>query len=64
VWARPHWSTKLEYLYVDLGSVTNTFAAPNANVSAFYTVTGENHIRENIVRVGLNYRWRPVTARY
>jgi outer membrane immunogenic protein len=53
----PNWSTKLEYLYVDLGSVTNTFTAANANGSAFYTFTGQDHIRENIVRVGLNYRF-------
>jgi outer membrane immunogenic protein len=53
----PNWSIKLEYLYVDLGSVTNTFVAPNANGSASYTFTGQDHFRENIVRVGLNYRF-------
>jgi outer membrane immunogenic protein len=53
----PNWSAKLEYLYVDLGSVTNTFTAPNANGSAFYTFTGQDHIRDNIVRLGVNYRF-------
>ena len=47
----------MEYLYVDLGSVTNTFTAPNANGSAFYTFTGQDHFRDNIVRVGVNYRF-------
>jgi outer membrane immunogenic protein len=53
----PNWSAKLEYLYVDLGSVTNTFVAPNASGSAFYTFTGQDRIRDNIVRVGVNYRF-------
>jgi outer membrane immunogenic protein len=66
------WSLKLEYLYVDLGTTTDAFpvginpapfltvngpgvgAAIVANSS--YTITSSSHFRDNIVRVGLNYK--------
>jgi outer membrane immunogenic protein len=42
------WSGKLEYLYIDLGKTEHTFAA----------VASETwHTTDNIVRIGLNYRW-------
>jgi outer membrane immunogenic protein len=46
------WSAKLEYLYVDLGK--NTF-----NVTALGVVAAaiDSRVTDNIVRVGLNYRW-------
>jgi outer membrane immunogenic protein len=50
-----HWSAKIEYLYVDLGTVTNSFSVPQAGASA-YTISSSTHIRDNIVRLGLNYR--------
>jgi outer membrane immunogenic protein len=43
----PHWSTKVEYLYVDTG---------NKNVTLF-GVTGNARAQDNIVRVGLNYHF-------
>lgn len=55
-----NWSIKAEYLYVDLGSVTSTSTAiitatglpvPNA------TITHNHDLTENIVRVGLNYKF-------
>ena len=53
-----NWSAKLEYLYVDLGTVTNTFTVPlTATPAAFYSFTSNSHIRDNIIRVGLNYRF-------
>jgi outer membrane immunogenic protein len=53
-----NWSAKLEYLYVDLGTVTNTFTVPlTATPAAFYTFASSSHIRDNIIRVGLNYRF-------
>jgi outer membrane immunogenic protein len=57
-----HWSAKLEYLYVDLGTVSNSFAVPLPASPApggpsSYTATSSTHIRDNIVRVGLNYRF-------
>jgi outer membrane immunogenic protein len=59
-----NWTWKLEYLYVDLGTISaagiNTFIGP-FNYSA--------RITDNIVRVGVNYRFgdwgmAPVVARY
>ena len=58
------WSAKLEYLYVDLGHITNTFpiainpafgAAFNNGGSARATST--HHVTDNIIRVGMNYRF-------
>jgi outer membrane immunogenic protein len=43
----PHWSTKVEYLYVDTG---------DKNVTLF-GVTGNARAQDNIVRVGLNYHF-------
>ena len=55
-----HWSAKLEYLYVDLGTVTHSFAVPvpgGAVAGTTYAATSSSHLRDNIVRVGLNYRF-------
>jgi outer membrane immunogenic protein len=57
-----NWSAKFEYLYMDLGRTNTTFLLPaggfiGANVSSRFT--------DNIVRVGLNYRFSgPVVANY
>jgi outer membrane immunogenic protein len=58
-----NWSAKAEYLYIDLGSVTDSFntvfltsaVGQTGQVAAHRTVTTD--IRENIFRVGLNYRF-------
>ncbi len=56
--ASNHWSAKLEYLYVDLGNVTNTFTAPLASTTtSAYTVSNDIRIQEHLVRAGLNYRF-------
>jgi outer membrane immunogenic protein len=52
------WTGKLEYLHLDLSGTTNTFAVvppilPAA--SPFTTTTGR--IRDDIIRVGLNYKF-------
>ena len=54
-----HWSTKLEYLYVDLGSVTNTFSVPGAAAApgTIYTASSSSSIHDHIIRVGVNYRF-------
>lgn len=58
--AAPQWSVKVEYLYADLGKA----------LSAGAPVTDQrDHIRESIVRVGINYRFgdwgkSPVVAKY
>jgi outer membrane immunogenic protein len=52
------WSAKIEYLYVDLGSVTNSFAVPFPGASTTsYAISSTTKIRDNIVRLGLNYRF-------
>ncbi len=52
------WSTKLEYLYVDLGSVTNNFSLPGAVGSGTnYVVSSSSSIHDHIIRVGVNYRF-------
>jgi len=61
-----HWSAKLEYLYVDLGSVNETFGIPiNPAFGPAFTSSGSAaaarsaHITDNIVRMGLNYHFSP-----
>ena len=55
------WTAKLEYLFVDLGTIGNTFTAGGV----VPTVVMTSHVRDNIVRIGLNYRFGgPVVARY
>jgi outer membrane immunogenic protein len=51
-----NWTAKLEYLYMDLGTITNTYAAPSTLGGS---VTVGSEIRDNIVRVGLNYKLTP-----
>src|SRR5262249_660175 len=47
------WSGKIEYLYLDLGKTEQTLATP-----ALGTVASETRrFTDNIVRVGVNYRW-------
>jgi outer membrane immunogenic protein len=66
----PNWSVKAEYLYVDLGSNSDTFntifqpgGVPAAGVAATRTDTSSNH--ENILRIGLNYHFnQAVVAKY
>jgi outer membrane immunogenic protein len=63
-----NWSMKLEYLYTDLGTVTNAIGSPLVPVcgttcTAPFLVTGtaaffsQNHVYEQTVRVGVNYRF-------
>ncbi len=57
----PNWTAKLEYLYVDLGTLNNTFVG----LGAFTPLLTSSHVTDNIVRVGVNYRFGgPVVARY
>lgn len=53
-----NWSAKLEYLYVDLGSVSNTFATTiPALGGGFLGVSGNSRVSDNILRAGLNYKF-------
>ena len=49
-----HWSAKFEYLYIDFGRLDNINLAL---AGAPFTLTNGN-LTENIVRVGVNYRFR------
>ena len=47
-----HWSAKLEYLYVDFGTMTNTIA-----VTGLPAVTDRTRLQMNVTRMGVNYRF-------
>ena len=47
------WSAKVEYLYIDLGKLEQTITVPPAAAAA----TFNSRLTDNIVRVGLNYKW-------
>jgi len=59
---RDNWTAKLEYLYMDLGTVSNTFPTI---VAPAVLVTASTHVTDNVLRVGLNYHFGgPVAAKY
>jgi outer membrane immunogenic protein len=45
-----NWSAKLEYLYLDFGSITDVAFQDG------FTFTSKSDIRDHIVRIGLNYK--------
>jgi outer membrane immunogenic protein len=56
-----NWSAKLEYLYVDLGTVSSTFAG----VAPYAPLATSAHVTDNILRAGINYKFNgPVVAKY
>lgn len=64
-WAfAPSWSTKIEYLYYDLGNLTYTLNPITSTIPAFagpfstVGVSSTANIRGNIVRVGMNYKFQ------
>jgi outer membrane immunogenic protein len=75
----PHWSVKIEYLYMDLGDIGSSGATATTTVNQlntprldFNTVTTttltsafNTRFTDNILRVGVNYRFGgPVVAKY
>jgi outer membrane immunogenic protein len=62
-WLPPNWTWKLEYLYLDLGSVDTTapfvLLSPSPSVISNPTgnITTHTRFTDNIVRVGLNYQF-------
>jgi outer membrane immunogenic protein len=48
-----NWTGKVEYLYVDLGTVNNAFTG----IAPLTPITTSAHITDNIVRAGLNYHF-------
>lgn len=58
---RDGWTAKLEYLYIDFGNVTDTLVG----IAPITPIATRSHVTDNIVRVGVNYRWGgPIVARY
>jgi outer membrane immunogenic protein len=49
----PQWTVKAEYLYVDLGTVTNTFVGNGA----FSALGVSTRVTDNIARVGVDYHF-------
>lgn len=53
-----NWSARLEYLYVDLGTVSGSLTTPVIALSGAPLVVGyRSHITDNILRFGVNYRF-------
>jgi len=50
-----NWTARVEYLYIDFG--TANFSSPTMFPLAAGAITDSMHLRDNIVRVGLNYRF-------
>jgi outer membrane immunogenic protein len=50
----PNWSAKVEYLYIDFGHINNSFSSLAPFTGNF---TANSHVTDNIVRVGVNYRF-------
>jgi len=56
-----NWTARLEYLYVDLGTVNGSLTlAPTTNISSY-----SSRITDNILRAGIDYKFGgPVVAKY
>src|SRR4029078_7247097 len=66
-----NWTAKLEYLYMDIGRSSGTFATTvGALGGGFLASSFSSRVTDNILRVGGNYRFGapvlggPVVARY
>ena len=58
-----NWTARLEYLYVDLGTVSGSFATTIGTTSLVSNFS--SRITDNILRVGVNYKFGgPVVAKY
>jgi outer membrane immunogenic protein len=51
------WTAKVEYLYMDLGTINNAFAFTGLAGGGFATAATSSHITDNILRVGVNYHF-------
>lgn len=63
----PNWTAKTEYLYVDLGSVSDSFTQTQRIMfnTVTNTLTSASRVQEHIFRTGLNYHFNaPVIAKY
>jgi outer membrane immunogenic protein len=60
-----NWTSRTEYLYVDLGTQTGSFTFPVVG-GPVVTATNSTQVHEHIFRTGLNYHFNasPVVAKY
>lgn len=49
----PNWTARLEYLYSDYGTFSRTYTG----IAGFTPATLTSHFFENVVRIGMNYRF-------
>jgi outer membrane immunogenic protein len=47
-----HWTAKVEYLFVDLGHISDSFVDADANL-----FTSTSRIEDHIIRAGINYKF-------
>jgi outer membrane immunogenic protein len=61
-----NWTAKLEYLYIDLGRVSGSFLTTiPALGGGFLTSNYSSRITDNVLRVGVNYKFSgPMIAKY
>jgi outer membrane immunogenic protein len=60
-----NWTGKIEYIYVDLGTVSGAFTTPIVTTSGTFLVSRfSSHITDNILRIGLNYKFGAPAAPY
>ena len=53
-----NWTAKIEYPYIDLGDISGSFVTRiTAPSGAPVIVRCASHITDNILRVGINYRF-------
>jgi outer membrane immunogenic protein len=56
-----NWTARLEYLYIDLGSVSGSFLTTiPAFGGGFVSSNYSSHVTDNVLRVGVNYKFGPV----
>jgi outer membrane immunogenic protein len=60
------WTARLEYLYVDLGTVKGSFLTPiTALGGGVISSNYSSHITDSVVRLGINYKFGgPLVAKY
>jgi outer membrane immunogenic protein len=58
-----NWTARLEYLYVDLGTVSGSFATTIGTTNLVSNFS--SRVTDNILRAGINYKFGgPVVAKY
>ncbi len=54
-----NWTAKIEYLYLDFGSIANLYPAAIATNLADPNIHISSQVRDNVFRAGLNYHFSP-----